>query len=444
MEFFSFNNREIAIAFWIVAGLLLLTWKASAWGALKALLAAACARPIRIYLLVLCLYVAGCVMLLADLGLWGVDNVKTTVYWVFGFAVIAPLQCEKIEAEGEKQFFKKAMKDAAGITAIVAFIASTQTFSLFVEILLIGAILLFTMLAAFSEKREDARVVARVSNGALIFLGAVVLAFALYQISKDFFGFTTFSNARELLTQILLTFLFLPFVYGMHVFLIYERAFLRIGFAIKNPVVKSYARKRLVSEIGLDLDGVKKWLRHIGLFSPKSEAEVAASIAEIKTVRRRERDPYRVPPLVGWGPNLAREFLLEEGLKVNDYHRSHDTWRASSNCMECSSVLLPSNIGYYLEGEEYAVLKLRLVLNANEHGDDEQAKAMFEGLASLLASRALKRYGMKDQKFSLEAGKDPAIIHGKKISLFKREFPSGIGYELELVIEVDSTEISRT
>ena len=433
----TINNRELAFGIWFFFGTIALVYKAKAWGSLKSLLITFFAPPIQTYFFVLVLYVVASVVLLEKCDLWEISNLKTTIYWLVGFAFLAPFNSEKIEEEGERSFFKHAIKKAIGVNAVIAFFSSLHTFNLPVEILFTGAAIFLSLISAVAGLKEETKVVANIAKSLLLFIGLIFLSASIYSTVKNVSGITTWQNFRELVIPAFLTLLFIPFLYGSHLFIVYERSLKRIDSIIKNPVARNYARHQVIAEFLFDLDGVKKWLRHIAIFRPANEAEVAASVAEIKAVRRREKAPYKVPPAIGWEPHIARGLLEEVGLKVRDYHRSYDCWRASSNYIECSKGLHSSNIAYFLEGDEFAVLKLILILNVNGEEDAAKSREMFKDLASILVSKALKRYGMKDGELSLESGKDPVVIDGKEISLIKKDFTGGKWYELELVIEAN-------
>ncbi|MFO1474497.1 MAG: hypothetical protein U1F20_08275 [Lysobacterales bacterium] len=141
------------------------------------------APAIRTYFFVLSLYVVASVALLAKCGLWGVGNLKTTIYWMIGFAFLAPFSSEKIEKEGEKAFFKRTIKKSIGLSAVIPFIASLYTFSLPVEVLFAGAIIFLSLISAVAEQNSKTKQVAFV--GLLGVIGLFSSVWPTYLTVRD-------------------------------------------------------------------------------------------------------------------------------------------------------------------------------------------------------------------------------------------------------------------
>lgn len=434
------NNREISIAIWALLLFGFALWKARPWSSLKALAKALFAKPMRSVLILMAIYIFCCVWLLERLHVWTWSNMKATLLWSGGFALVTMFRIDAVERETERVFFRKLVRESIGVNFAVAFVASAYTFSLPVELLLTPTTTLLALILVVAQRDEKNSNVASLVSNLLTIVGITVFGYAIYQTLLNFSSFATGQNAREFAVPFFLTLMFLPFLYGLHIFMVYERAFGRIRRSIKDPVARDYARRRLIFAFMLDVDGLKKWLRHVGLFNVTSESDVEASIVEIKSVRRLERRPYRVPPLIGWPPEKARKFLSDHGLTAGDYYRSYDGWCANSPYLKLGPSVLDNNVAYYIEGTQYAALRLTLVLNVNEPVEAECAEAQFERIASILVSKAVYRVGAVDQQVSLVAGSAPTIVYGKRIELQKEEWIGGIdgGYELRLAVTAES------
>src|SRR3546814_3938911 len=102
--------------------------------------------------------------------------------------------------------------------------------------------------------------------------------------------------------------------------------------------------------------------------------DIDSSIREIKKARAREKNPSLARPKIGWAPHEAITFLSAVNLPTDDYHHSYTGWRASSSYLDVYKELIPNNIAYYIEGEEFATLKLKLVLNINTPQEDRRSE----------------------------------------------------------------------
>lgn len=429
------TNREIATLIWLLVGLGIAVWKLKPGKTLiKHLLRPLVSRQILTLIGLMACYIATCVWALANLGLWGWSNLKTTLVWAFGFAFVMVAQIDRVK--NKQPFFRKALNESIGMSAVIAFLASSYEFSLPAELILVLAVLLLTLLAAFSEQDKKLSQVNRSATNILLIVGVIAIGNSIYHIAIDFNGFATTHMARELISPGLLTLLLLPSLYALHLYLVYENAFFRLNYSIKNPIVRQHAARSLITAFNVDVDGLQKWLRHIALFHPDSKSDVNAAIAEIKKVRRRERRPYRVPPSTGWPPDRARTFLAGLGLEANDYHRTYDGWQASSSHLTLGKSVIDNNIVYYIYGQEFAVMQLKLVLNVNDPDTAECALDQFESISSILVSKAVRGMNDLEETVPLTANKDPVLVLGKEIRLTREEWVGGIdgGYDLELTI----------
>ena len=428
------TNREWSVVLWLAFIFSYALWKAKPWRPLKALLKQLVNKHILILFGSMAAYIACCTWLLSRSGAWSYENLKSTLLWAFGFGLVTLFQIK--DADQDSGHFRKIAKEAIGVNVFVAFLASTYTFSLPIELLLVPiAMLASAMLAVAGEDPKTASV-RNLLNGVLILVGGLILCNALYLASNDVGDLASTKNAKELLVPILLTFLYVPFLYSWHLVLSYEAGLGRLRRTIKEASLSKYAGRQALIEFKWDVKGLRRWLRHVALFRPDSVDAINASIAEIKTSRRRERNPFRVPPPDGWLPEHAKKLLADEGLETGDYYRNYDGWRASSPYLSLGSRVLDNNIAYYIEGDEWAVRSLRLVLNVNYPDDDTLAIDVFQRKVSKLISRAI--YGDKGENRTilLDVDGEPIKVGRISVSLKKEEWLNkDNGYELVLDIE---------
>lgn len=432
----NLDNREIAFLTWLVliAGSIL--WKTRHSEALRNLLRLFFKRPIMCLFGAVACYVAACVWMLSVPGWWQWSNLKITLLWTGGFALVAVFNYEKVESG--KSYFRATILEAVGITAFLSFISSSYTFGLFTELAIAFALMGLVVLSAITEGDEKLESVHNVATISLILLSLLMLGNSIYYIVTGFSDFATSHTAREFALPILLTAMFLPFLYGLYVYATYDRVFNSFDFSIKDPVLRTYSRRRLVTGFGLDTIGLEKWRRHVVMFEPQSKADIDGSIREIRLIRRREKRPYRVPPVLGWLPNHAVGFLSSAGLPTNDYHRSHEGWWANSGYLNLGKEVLPSNVAYYVEGDKFVVSKLKLVLNVNAPDVADQAYEHLFQIVSLLVNAAIPGALRNGRVLDIRADDPPLIINGYALALKRNDWPNGIecGHDLAFTIEI--------
>lgn len=411
----ALDNREISLIVWflIVVGFVL--WKTKGNKTLPRLIGILFSRSILTVLGLTAGYIAVCVWLLSLLGCWQWSNLKTTLIWAGGFAFAALFNFKKIESD--KAFYRAAVVEALSINAILSFIASSHSFSLPIELALAGTLIFLAVLNVFSDRAEKLKSFHTITSFLLIILALLMLSKSVYHIVTSWQEFTTSHTARELASPILLTTMFLPFLYGIHVYTTYERVSSAFNFLVKDPALSKHVLRRLIAGFRLDLAGLEKWRRHIGLFPPQSTAEINESIDEIKAVRKREKYPHRVKPVFGWLPNHATVFLAPVDLSTNDYHRTYDGWTACSRYHDIGDDLLPSNLAYYVEGDEFVVSKLKLVLSVNVPQSADQAYECFFQTIALLVKSAVPGALSDGNELSISSDSAPLLVNGYELTL---------------------------
>ena len=436
------DNREIAFLTWfsLIGGAIL--WKSRRSDASRKLLCLLVKPPIvRLLGAVVC-YVAICVWLLSLPSWWQWSNLKTTLLWTGSFALVAAFNYEK--AGSGKAYFRATMLEAAGITALLSFLASSHTFGLLTELAIAFLLIALAAIVAVSERDAGLKSAHTMATTLLILLSLLMIGNSIYLIVTSFDDFATLHTAREFALPMLLTAMFLPFLYGLYIYATYDLVFNSFDFSIKDPALRSYARRRLVTGFRLDTAGLGKWRRHIVMFEPKDKGDIDTSIREIRQIRRRERHPHRVPPALGWLPNHATQFLVSAGLPTNDYHRGHGGWWANSTYLDIGDAMLPCNIAYYVEGEEFVVTNLKLVLNVNAPDEADRAYEHFLQVISVLANAATPGALRNGNVLEIRADDAPLLVNGYALVLRRIEWPNGIpgGHELAFTIEVANVAAS--
>lgn len=430
------DNREIAFLTWfaLIAGAFL--WKARHSEALRDLLRLLFKRPIVCLFGAVACYVVACVWLLSVPGWWQWSNLKTTLLWTGGFALVAVFNYEK--AESGQSYWRATILETVGFTAFLSFISSSYSFDLFTELAIAFALVVLVVLSVITERDGKPESVHNLAMVLLMLLSLLMLGNSCYRIVTGFGDFATSHTARELALPILLTVMFLPFLYGLYVYVIYDRVYTSFNYSIKDPVLRRYARRRLVTGFALDTAGLEKWRRHVVMFKPQSQADIDGSIREIRQTRRREKRPCRVPPALGWLPNHATGFLSSAGLPTNDYHRSPEGWWANSGYLDLGEEILPSNVAYYVEGDEFVVSKLKLVLNVYAPDVADQAYERFFQIVSLLVNAAIPGALLNGRVLDIQVDDVPLIVNGYALALKRNDWTNRIegGHDLAFIIEI--------
>lgn len=386
---FDLSNREIAALVYL--GLLLavvLLWKKARPLAFDVVRAFFMPKLTLIWLL-MSFYVAACVWLLAWLNLWDWPNLKSTLLWwlTVGFASIFEAQ----RLKDKPQVLRKLVRDAFTLSAVILFIAELVSFPLWVELLMLPALVFLALLIAVGEYQTDKPGVPRVLSllrGLQILASLTILGFSYWLVATSASEFWSSNTLREFGLPLLLWLTFIPFIFLLAIYMTYEEAFIHLRMRPKQAPVVRYARWRALFTFGGNIDGVKRLARDIRGRDIADRRGVKEAIREIKRLSKIEKNPPAVTRDKGWSPYAARLFLKEYGLVTDDYHRTQYEWFADIPSVKLNDKVLADRISYYLTGNEHAVTRLRLALDGSNQNDTKEAQRAFDERALTLFAKA--------------------------------------------------------
>jgi len=165
-------------------------------------------------------YVVLSVLVLRELSLWDMSLLKVTIFWFFGWAIVVLMNSNKVGVE--KNYLKNTLTGMVGLTVLVSFIADFYTFPFFIEIFLVPFAVFITMLATYSGMKDTYRSIHMFLSWIMITFGILILGINLYRAISNFKDFATIGTLQEFLLPILLSIMFLPFIYLLVVCMKYQ------------------------------------------------------------------------------------------------------------------------------------------------------------------------------------------------------------------------------
>lgn len=433
------NSRELASLIWMAAFIgyaFLKDKEGKIADAFKGLLRAFLATKIIVVLAWASLWIILCLQALTYAGIWEISNLKTTLLWAVTFAFVTLFDISRISED--ETYFRKTVRDTISATVVVTFIAEAYSFPLLAELVLIPFLAVLAGMQVISEKDPEHASVNKLVSTILASAGLVYIGYGVYMAAIDFKTFATWNTLREFFIPIALSLLFLPYLYAVTVLVTYELTFIGLRWVLKDDALRRYAAMQAIVRFRLDLDGLRRWKRNIGNFRPSSKDEIRQSIAEIKRIQKRERNPAPVSPEQGWSSMAAKTFLEDQALVTGDYHRSDDgKWRASSPMRELDrTAILPDNIAYYIEGDENIAKHLKLVLNVNGRENAAKSDLEFRVICMDLIGRALAEIPQALREQVLRGDVIDVGVAGRRVCVQKEDFANPArGYTRRLMID---------
>ncbi len=245
-----FNNREIALLFWIaliVLALILSKLRKSLVPIFKILTG-------KMFLIIFSLigaYLYGIILLLKNLEVWQISNLKDVLFWLFSVGLILVF---KINEAKSNAYFKGIFLSAIKWTILLEFIVNLYSFSLFTEIIILPVLVFLAMTQAFAEMDEKHKMVSKFLQNVIAIAGLSIFSYSLYKTIVNFDDVLTFQNLVSFLLPSTITVLFIPFVYFLALYSTYQSYFIHLDFmTVKNDKVKE-TKKLILRIANINLD----------------------------------------------------------------------------------------------------------------------------------------------------------------------------------------------
>lgn len=384
------------------------------------------------------LYIGACIALLAWRDLWTITNLKTSILWVLTFAFVTMFDMSRITENST--FFRKTVRDTLSATVVLTFLVDSYTFSLPVELFIVPIVTFLALLRSTTSSNPEHKMVDRLIGWILAISGLIYVCYATYQATMHFREFATFDNARELMIPIILSLMFLPFLYGLSIYVAYQQVFAGLNWKIKDARLLRYAKCRAILTFGLNLDFLKRWRRLILQNDPTDKDDIRQSIEQIRLIQKREKHPPEIPPNEGWSPYVAKQFLTSENFITDDYHASFDSWWCSSQPVKVNDSIL-NTLTYYVEGDERAAKKLTLELTVSKAEHASEADDHFFRLAAILLVAATGLEVAIRLSEMIGSAETANLLEGnRRIQLTKEEWQRGQNHSFErnlVIIHID-------
>ncbi|WP_226422234.1 hypothetical protein [Vibrio sp. E14] len=433
------NNREIAIALWLLAISVYVYFSpkmVEVRSAFSKLLQTFFVSQIVSVLGLMIVYMAIVISVLSELALWNTEQIKNTVFWCFSVGFLSLFEIDKLKKD--RIHFKRLVVDNLQLLAVFQFVVGVYTFPLLIEAILVPLLVFIGILLAVAKTDEKYYQVKKVLEYLLFMFGVVLVCYTLYMLVTDFGEFGNEKTAYDFIVPPLLTLCYLPFIYMFLVYTTYEQVFSRLTFSIKKPVYRRVAKIYAVVLFNFRLTLLERWAHEVARGNLESHSDLIDSIKHIFKVSIAEKNPKKVDKLKGWSPYEAKSFLATQELSTGYYNKiSENEWWASSQMLELNDGILPDNIAYYVEGSEHIAKTLKLKVNINDVSRVTQACVKLTVVAEVLHESSLSLPLSEHMKSAiLSCSSYSEVVGNKSISLTVEHWENHKlkGLELKFVV----------
>ena len=223
-----FNNRELAILIWLTLILVLLSFKKGILKSYLDLLKAFFQDKIISSILISIIYVETVILLLTLANYWEPKLLKDTIFWYVGSAFLLMLNANK--ALENKNHFSQIFWKSFKLIVILEFIMNFYTFDFIWELILIPILSFIAIIDIVAGYKNEHKQVKKFTQFILTILGITMFIYAIREIISNSDKFWNIEIAKVFLLPIILTILFLPFLYFYVLYMKYENLYIRVGF----------------------------------------------------------------------------------------------------------------------------------------------------------------------------------------------------------------------
>ena len=249
-----FTNREIAIIIWVNLFILYCLLKGNVRHALKNVIKAMFNNKLVFLYFIIYSYLGLILFVLYKINYWNINLLKDTIIWF----ITVPI-CSIIKAEDDsKKYFKETLKSCFEIYILVEFIGVNYPFSLWIELIIVPIIIIFSLVGECGEKLGGTKVTTNFSYLIVIIISVISFVHSIKLAILDIHNIFTIETFKNIAFIPILTLFYLPLTYFIIVFMNYETFYFRIN--LKQYLSKKEKMKILfkaIKDCKLSLNRIK-------------------------------------------------------------------------------------------------------------------------------------------------------------------------------------------
>ena len=404
-----FNTREQAYLF---RGMPILIWllssknmRKSMGGVVKTFF---CRQFIYIYLIALA-YISCSIFLLHGIKIWDKSLIKDTIMWFLFVAL--PLMFQSGKINSFQKFIKEIIAPLIAFSIIFEYIFGLYTFALWIEVLMVPALVMLGGMLAVRERKSEYAQVNKLLKGTQSFLGLIAILFIAIHLVQHYQEYANRTVLNQFLMPLFLSLLFLPLLYGIVMFVHYETAFVILNRHFRHRAMYRYAMLVTMLRFNGDLEGMNRWKQMVLSKNLQSKTEIDEAITLTKTLKKAERDPHTVNEGLGWSPYQVKNLLISKGIKTSEYKNNiDDEFCAISSPFKLDDqAILSDTVTYMVLGEQLVATELHLSLmlfcDTNNNSSSllellDCAEILYEGVFDDVLPKEIKAAILKSRNYT--------------------------------------------
>jgi hypothetical protein len=277
------DARETAATVWAALILGYVALKSSGFrSSLLSLLQITFGSILTVLIAVAAAYMAGVVWLLQFIGFWDCPMLKTTVFWFISTGLVIAFSTKRKDG----RYFARLVFRNFSAAAIVAYFMNIHPFPLYVWLVLLPIVLLLAGCQGLAEADSQYAAAKTPIEVSLTVIALTALSFSLAYVVGHFDKLTTGETGREFFLPFVLTVCFIPLLYAMALFIVYQGMLGMLRFRFdENVQLYRSVRREIIRACGASLKRAQLFEeKYRGrLWGAMDESDVSRIVAEFRS-----------------------------------------------------------------------------------------------------------------------------------------------------------------
>ncbi|MFA5211560.1 MAG: hypothetical protein WC414_03610 [Patescibacteria group bacterium] len=254
------NGREMAVLVWLLLficyGVFQKNFRSSFLAVLKSFFQI---KIIAVFVAML-FYVSLILWGLYIIKIWDLYLVKDTIFWLFGSAFILLLNSNK--AIQNDNHFKNVLKDNIRLVIFLEFILTFYSFGFLVEMIFVPIMFIIVSMGILADIKTEYSQIKKIIGSFLSIITILLIVFFVYKVIDDYQSFLSLNNLRSFFIPLILSFLFMPFLYLFAVVMAYDDFFSRLKLFLRSDqIIYQYTKKQVIRLCFFNLSKLNKFSR---------------------------------------------------------------------------------------------------------------------------------------------------------------------------------------
>jgi hypothetical protein len=235
-------------------------------------------------------YTVGVVIALRAIGYWDHEMERTTVLWFLGTAVVTSFSTTRKDG----RYFRRLVLRNLSIAAVIDYFVNIHPFPFYVWFIIVPVAALLGGVEALLERDPQGARALKLTRGLQTLGGLIVISLSFAYVVRHFGSLATVEKGKDFLLPLLLTVCFLPFLYVVALFTVYQTMLHMIRFGLRgNDHLYRFTRRSIIRTCGPHLGKAQLFESEFRgrLWGAASETDVSRVTDDFRAEWRRGRRP---------------------------------------------------------------------------------------------------------------------------------------------------------